>query len=320
MSRTVGVTIAVGAEYEQLAAIATARFQEFTGCGVVILTEQDFRASGLRHPSQLKFRLFDLVDAEQVVYFDADAFVMQRWNVDANRDPSMFQATRAFWFEPWVARLGTLYGFEDRVVCSGVFLAQRTDHAAAFRLAERLQPASDEFFGPLQRRRNRSQPGPAPVEDSHRLLGSTVQLGTVWSRRSRRTGGRYPMCCFAAYTGARRSEILRTKVADVDLAAKTVTIHEKKRVRGKTTTRRVPLAPFLIEVLQQTHDWYDIDEFARLVEKAPFTVREWARLGRIHAEKRRSGRGAHPAWVVSHRELERYRREGLLPISGRKPA
>ena len=70
---------------------------------------------------------------------------------------------------------------------------------------------------------------------------------------------------------------------------------------------------------QQFHDWYDIDEFARLVEKAPFTVREWARLGRIHANKRRSGRGAHPAWVVSHAELERYRREGLLPFPRKIP-
>ena len=60
-------------------------------------------------------------------------------------------------------------------------------------------------------------------------------------------------------------------------------------------------------------DFYEIEEFARLVGKAPFTCREWARLGRIHAAKRQSGRGAHPAWVVTHSELERYRREGLLP-------
>lgn len=65
-------------------------------------------------------------------------------------------------------------------------------------------------------------------------------------------------------------------------------------------------------------DWYSTDEFARLVGKAEFTVREWARLGRIHAEKRQSGRGAHPAWVVSHEELLRYRRDGLLPF--RRPA
>ena len=32
---------------------------------------------------------------------------------------------------------------------------------------------------------------------------------------------------------------------------------------------------------QQIKDYYEIDEFAELVGKAPFTVREWARLGRI---------------------------------------
>ena len=64
-------------------------------------------------------------------------------------------------------------------------------------------------------------------------------------------------------------------------------------------------------------DHYSTDEFARLVGKAEFTVREWARLGRINAEKRKSGRGAHPAWVVSHQELLRYQREGLLPCGQR---
>lgn len=60
-------------------------------------------------------------------------------------------------------------------------------------------------------------------------------------------------------------------------------------------------------------DYYSTDEFARLVGKAEFTVREWARLGRIKAEKRMSGRGAFASWAVSHGELLRYQREGLLP-------
>jgi hypothetical protein len=65
---------------------------------------------------------------------------------------------------------------------------------------------------------------------------------------------------------------------------------------------------------QQTiKDFYEIEEFAALVGKAKFTVREWARLGRIHAQKRRSGRGAHAEWVISHAEYERFQREGLLP-------
>jgi integrase len=62
----------------------------------------------------------------------------------------------------------------------------------------------------------------------------------------------YPMVCFAAHTGARRSESLRARVADVDFEGKTVLIHEKKRVRGTRTTRRVPLSPFLAAVLR---DW-----------------------------------------------------------------
>lgn len=61
----------------------------------------------------------------------------------------------------------------------------------------------------------------------------------------------YPVFCFAAHTGARRSEIIRALVADVDFAAGTVTIHEKKRSREQRTTRRVPLTPLLRTVLEE---------------------------------------------------------------------
>jgi helix-turn-helix protein len=60
---------------------------------------------------------------------------------------------------------------------------------------------------------------------------------------------------------------------------------------------------------------YDVEEFARLVGKAAFTVREWCRHGRIHAAKRRSGRGAYPAWVISRAEFLRYQKEGLIPLA-----
>ena len=69
---------------------------------------------------------------------------------------------------------------------------------------------------------------------------------------------------------------------------------------------------------QTVKDWYTTQEFARTVGKAEFTIREYCRLGRLRAEKRQSGRGAYPQWVLSHIELERYRRNGLLPL--RKPA
>jgi integrase len=46
--------------------------------------------------------------------------------------------------------------------------------------------------------------------------------------------------------------MLRARTADVDFMGKMITIHEKKRVQGRNTKRRVPLTPFLEHVL---HDW-----------------------------------------------------------------
>jgi hypothetical protein len=69
---------------------------------------------------------------------------------------------------------------------------------------------------------------------------------------------------------------------------------------------------------QTVKEFYEIEEFARIVSREPFTCREWARLGRIKAEKKNSGRGPHARWVVPHSELLRYQKEGLLAI--RKPA
>jgi integrase len=60
----------------------------------------------------------------------------------------------------------------------------------------------------------------------------------------------YPMVVFAAHTGARRSEIMRSRVEDIDFDSAEVLIREKKKDRSKTeTTRRVPLTPLLREAL-----------------------------------------------------------------------
>jgi integrase len=60
------------------------------------------------------------------------------------------------------------------------------------------------------------------------------------------------MVALAAHTGMRRSEMLRARKADVDLEAGTITIREKKRVKGTSTTRAVPLSPSLTRTLT---DW-----------------------------------------------------------------
>ena len=59
------------------------------------------------------------------------------------------------------------------------------------------------------------------------------------------------MLVFAAHTGARRSEILRSQVDDIDLFGRTLTIREKKRVRGRYTTRTVPISQVLYKVLEE---------------------------------------------------------------------
>jgi len=59
----------------------------------------------------------------------------------------------------------------------------------------------------------------------------------------------YPMILAAAHTGARRSELIRAKIQDVDLANSVITINEKKRARGTRTTRRVPISKLLAEAL-----------------------------------------------------------------------
>jgi hypothetical protein len=61
-------------------------------------------------------------------------------------------------------------------------------------------------------------------------------------------------------------------------------------------------------------DWYTTEEAAKILGKAEFTVRNYCRLGRIRGEKKTSGRGKFQSWVISHDELMRIQREGILPL------
>lgn len=61
-------------------------------------------------------------------------------------------------------------------------------------------------------------------------------------------------------------------------------------------------------------DWYSTADAAKILGKAEFTVREWCRHGRVHAEKRECGRGKTQEWIISHEELTRVRNHGLLPV------
>jgi hypothetical protein len=68
---------------------------------------------------------------------------------------------------------------------------------------------------------------------------------------------------------------------------------------------------------RQIQEWYDTTTAAEILGKAPYSVREWCRLGRVRAEKRACGRGTSKEWMISHDELMRIKAQGLLPLPGR---
>jgi helix-turn-helix protein len=72
----------------------------------------------------------------------------------------------------------------------------------------------------------------------------------------------------------------------------------------------------LVDLVRQraAKEFYSTDEVALILGKAKFTVREWCRHGRVHCRKKNNGRGKYQSWTISHEELLRIQREGLLPI------
>ena len=63
----------------------------------------------------------------------------------------------------------------------------------------------------------------------------------------------YPMFVFAAHTGARRSEILRSE--KIDISGGVLTVREKKRVKRTNSTRKVPISKRLQDVLNA---WFEV--------------------------------------------------------------
>jgi len=65
--------------------------------------------------------------------------------------------------------------------------------------------------------------------------------------------------------------------------------------------------------LRTIKDFYSTEEAAAILGKAEFTIREYCRRHRVNAVKQGSGRGKYQAWRISHEEIERLQRHGLLP-------
>jgi len=86
------------------------------------------------------------------------------------------------------------------------------------------------------------------------LFLNPAEIAEVLAHVRRKTSARYlyPLLVTAAHTGARRSELFRARVEDIDFDAKLVHLREKKRNRERETFRTVDMSP-LVEKVMRTY-------------------------------------------------------------------
>ncbi|WP_197525854.1 tyrosine-type recombinase/integrase [Pseudobythopirellula maris] len=97
-----------------------------------------------------------------------------------------------------------------------------------------------------------SEPEERRLWDSVYLDTAEVRGALEHARGNARYPFIYPMLLFVAHTSARRSEMVRSLIEDVDFRSRTVLLREKKKSRTKATTyRRVDMSPLLYQVMQE---------------------------------------------------------------------
>jgi len=76
----IAVTIGTGEYYTKLAHHAAHAIEKMTGLKTVILGDEHYANSGLPYSHHLKLRIFDLVDHDEVMFFDSDMVCLKPWN------------------------------------------------------------------------------------------------------------------------------------------------------------------------------------------------------------------------------------------------
>jgi hypothetical protein len=165
------------------------------------------------------------------------------------------------------------------------------------------------------------------------IIRPELLLGSLWSSGSAAKGNDIP---FLFSSGAKgnssmtfptTNQALSSPLKDADNpvsdSAGTQSPHPQPVDAFADSSEQVRLLHHVIKMLtevrdllmqDQIRDYYSLEEVAKMMGRAVWTVREWCRLGRVRAEKKKSGRGRSQEWVIPHAELLRIRREGLLPI------
>ncbi|CAN5345182.1 hypothetical protein BH10PLA2_BH10PLA2_09420 [soil metagenome] len=94
------------------------------------------------------------------------------------------------------------------------------------------------------------------VDQVEQLLTHVRTNASLIREHERRFAFTYPMFAFVAHTGARRSEMLRSRRSDIDFKRNEITIREKKKDTSRAETyRHVPMTALLRDALQ---NWFGV--------------------------------------------------------------
>lgn len=121
----IGVTVGVG-PYEKTAFLAGARARDMTGLNVSVFDEGMLQKAGIEDPHVACLAIFDLVDADCVMYFDADIVMLKPWNPRDWEDVPKFVAVRDQFIDSYG---GDADLPSEAYINAGLFIAQRRHHA-----------------------------------------------------------------------------------------------------------------------------------------------------------------------------------------------
>lgn len=113
------------------------------------------------------------------------------------------------------------------------------------------KPPYMPFKDVLKRTKGMEPEEAAEVWESAFLVRRELEELLAYVERTAEHDHLYPMFVFCAHTGARRSEMARASVWDLDFQEGFVTLHERKKSRETKTTRRVPMTDLFKRVLKE---------------------------------------------------------------------
>lgn len=142
----IAITIAIGDLYKQFAITSVPLAKKMTGLNVKVITENDnITEEELKCPYLIKSRLFDFVEEDHILYFDADLFYIRPW------DPLEFCDTKFYCVRDHTDGYTTLsdsYFFNldnKQYFNSGFFIANRYKHKAFFEKTYEICKAFNNF-------------------------------------------------------------------------------------------------------------------------------------------------------------------------------